>query len=166
VTEPESKPRETLEEQVVLTHRKAVLIVVALTLSVLLQFGLALLILQRGTTSTPSDLRVPLYGVAAFLAIAAIAVRRVMLLRPRLSGVAEKRGPLGVLRHLFSVTLICAALGEMVFLMGFMMTFFGGDQTDLIRMLVVAAVIVLTSYPRLTTWKQAVAYYSAVRQEV
>jgi hypothetical protein len=89
-----------------------------------------------------------------------------MLLRSRLSGIAEKRGPLGILRHLFSVALLCAALGEMVFLMGFMMTFFGGDQTDLIRMLVVAAVIVLSSYPRLTTWKQAVAYYSAVRHEV
>jgi hypothetical protein len=118
-----------------------------------------------GGASSPgsSDLRLPLYGAAAACSLGAIALRRVLLLRFRLETIADRRGVTGVLKHLFTVTVIGAALAEAVGIIGLIMIFFGGDQSDLIRVAVVALVVMLYNYPRLRAWKQAVEYFSVVR---
>ena len=110
-----------------------------------------------------SDLRVPLYGAVAVLALGALAMRRVLLLKNRLESVAEHRGVIGVLKYLFTVTLISAALAEAAGLAGLMMIFFGGDQADLIRVSIVALVVSVYNYPRLGLWRQLVEYFAAAQ---
>jgi hypothetical protein len=79
----------------------------------------------------------------------------------RLESIAERRGVAGVLKHLFTVTLISAALAEAVGMMGLLIVFFGGDEADLIRVGIVALIVSLFNYPRLGMWRRAVEYFTA-----
>lgn len=60
----EREPSAATEARVAMAHRTAVIIVLALTATVVLYVGIGLLILQRASVrTTGSDLRLPLYGV-------------------------------------------------------------------------------------------------------
>jgi hypothetical protein len=161
--EAKGESRETLEQRVATQHRTAAVLVLALTGSIVAYVVLGFLLLGRASSPVSSDLRLPLYGAAAAVSLAAIALRRVLLFRFRLENIADRRGVTGVLKHLFTVTVIGAALAEAVGMIGLIMVFFGGDQSDLIRVAVVALVVMLYNYPRLRAWKQAVEYFSVVR---
>jgi hypothetical protein len=160
----EASQVDSLQARVAMTHRTAAIIVLALTTSVVLSVVAGLLILDRvAARGARTDLRLPLYGIAAAFALGSIALRRVLLLRFRLESIAERRGGAGVLRHLFTVTLVSAALAEAVGSIALIMAFFGGDQIDLVRLGIVALVVSLYNYPRLGTWRQAVEYFSATQ---
>src|SRR5262249_43211869 len=166
--EPDAGPDVGLDARVAMSHRSAVLIVLVLSLSIVLYLVVGLVILGRGVypmrvDGPRSDLRTPLYGAVAVLALGALAVRRVLLLKNRLESVAEHRGVIGVLKYLFTVTLISAALAEAAGLAGLMMIFFGGDQADLIRVSIVALVVSVYNYPRLGLWRQLVEYFAAAQ---
>jgi hypothetical protein len=148
------------------THRTALIVVLSLTGAVILSVAIGFVILNRspfGGGRDVTDLRLPLYGLAAVFALGSIALRRVLLLRIRLESIAERRGVLGVLKHLFTVTLLSAAMAEAVGTVALIIAFFGGDQIDLIRLGIVALVVSLYNYPRLTTWRQAVEYFAATQ---
>src|SRR5262249_61361212 len=72
-----------------------------------------LVILGRGIyPGRGSDLRTPLYGAVAGLALGALALRRVLLLKHRLESVAQHGGVIGVVKCLVTVTVISGGLGE------------------------------------------------------
>jgi len=162
VSEPdEGEPRVTLDARVMMTHRTAMTIVLAMAACVLIYVGIGLLNLRGGTLhGSSSNLRVPLYGAAAVFAMCSILLRRVLLLRFRLESIAQRRGAVGVIRHLFRVTLMSAAMAEAVGVIALLITFFGGDEADLIQLGIVALVASLYNYPRLGTWRQAVDYFT------
>jgi len=159
-----SEGQARLETRVALSHRTAAIIVLAMIVSIIMYVAIGALILRRAAGSAgASDIRLPLYGAAAALALASIALRRVLLLRLRLESVAQRRGVEGLLKYLFIVTLISAALGEAVGIVGLLMIFFGGDEIDLIRIGIVALIVSLYNYPRLGTWRRVVEYFAATQ---
>ncbi|HMG33280.1 MAG TPA: hypothetical protein VKM94_05015 [Blastocatellia bacterium] len=164
MSEREGNPRTSVEERVAMSHRSAVVIVLAMSLSIVLYLVVGLVILGRGIyPGRGSDLRTPLYGAVAVLALGALALRRVLLLKHRLESVAQHGGVIGVVKYLLTVTVISAVLAEAAGIAGLMMIFFGGDRADLIRVSIVALVVSLYNYPRLGLWRQLVEYFAATR---
>jgi hypothetical protein len=98
--------------------------------------------------------------IALILALSSVVLRRTQLGPGKLHEVGSARGGQGVARHLLNFTLISAALGEAVAILGLMLTMLSGDSMDVIRLAAVALVVVLLAYPRRTSWDRAVEHYT------
>jgi hypothetical protein len=151
---------EQLGGRVVAFHWTARTLVVAFTLSIFIYTGVGLLILNRRGANPQTQLPYPFYAAAAVLAIGSIVFRRSQLHSAKLEIVAARRGVEGLIKHLFNVTIIAAAIAEAIGLLALIVTFFGGDQNDVIRLGIVALVVSLYNYPRRTSWQRAVDYFA------
>lgn len=153
--------REQLQQRLAAAHRTAVIIVVALTLSVVVYAGAGLLILRARGPVSQAELPYMFYGAAAALAIGSIVIRRAQLHRMRLEVVAGTRGVEGLIKHLSGATLVAAAMGEVIGMLALVVAFFGGGPSDVIRIGAVALVVSVYNYPRRAAWQRAVDYFSA-----
>jgi hypothetical protein len=143
-------------------HRAAALVVLSLAGSIVLYMAVGYIIATTAQPKTePTQVPIPFYVAAVFLALGSIAFRRTQMHRFRLESVAIRRGPEGLIKHLFTATLISAALAEVIGLLGLVTVFFGGDAWDVVRLCVVALAITLYNYPRRAAWQQTVDYFSA-----
>jgi len=142
-------------------HRTAVILVLAFALSILVYTGVGLLMLSLRGPHVQAELPYAFYAAAAALAIGSIVLRRAQLHRMRLEAVAATRGVDGLIKHLLNATIISAALAEVIGVLALVVVFFGGEQSDVIRLGVVALLISLYNYPRRSAWQRAVDYFSA-----
>ena len=133
----------------------------AFSLSIVIYTGVGLLILNRRGASPQAQLPIPFYAAAALLAIGSIVIRRAQLDGARLEIVAARRGVEGLIKHLLNVTIIAAAIAEIIGVLALMVVFFGGDQNDVIRLGIVALIVSLYNYPRRSAWQRAVDYFGA-----
>jgi hypothetical protein len=156
-----TRTSEQTHNRVAAAHRTALTLVIALAMSVVIYTGVGLLILNLRGTSQQAELPYSFYGAAAVLAIGSILVRRVQLHRMKLEVVAGTRGVEGLIKHLLNATILAAAIAEVIGVLALVVAFFGGDQSDVIRLGVVAMAVSLYNYPRRSAWQQAVDYFSA-----
>ncbi|HYM01248.1 MAG TPA: hypothetical protein VEZ90_19975 [Blastocatellia bacterium] len=139
--------------------RNAWSIVLALAASIVLYAIIGLAILRARTAPPgPVQVRIPLYVAAFFLALASLAYRRTQLRWLRLESVARVKGTAGLAKHLYATTLISAALGEAIGLIGLMMSVAGGDLEDILSLGIVGLLTILISYPRRRAWVRTVEY--------
>ncbi|MGH9822951.1 MAG: hypothetical protein ACREDR_06840 [Blastocatellia bacterium] len=139
--------------------RSATNIVVALSGSIALYVIIGLVILRtRPGSIGPVPGRIPLYVIALFLALASPAYRRTQLRWLRLESVASVKGISGLVKHLYATTLVSAALGEMIGLLGLALLVLGGNIEDLLSLGIVGLVTILVSFPRRRAWLQTVEY--------
>jgi len=155
-----SKP-EQARDRVAAAHKTAVVLVTAFTLSIVIYAGVGTLILKTRTGSPQGELPYPFYAAAAALAIGSIVVRRAQLHGMKLENVATIRGVDGLIKHLLNATIMAAAIAEIIGVLALMVAFFGGSQSDVLRLGAVALVISLYNYPRRSSWQRAVDYFSA-----
>ena len=155
-----AKP-EQARDHMAAAHRTAVVLVIAFTLSIVVYTGVGILILKTRGASSQAELPYPFYAAAAALAIGSIVVRRAQLHGMRLEIVATTRGVDGLIKHLLNATIIAAAIAEVIGVLALVVTFFGGTQSDVVRLGGVALVISLYNYPRRSAWQRAVDYFSA-----
>jgi hypothetical protein len=130
-------------------------------MSIVIYAGVGLLILNLRVATPQAQLPYSFYGAAAVLAIGSILLRRAQLHRMKLEVVATTRGVEGLLKHLLNATILAAAIAEVIGVLALVVAFFGGDQSDVIRLGVVALAVSLYNYPRLSAWQRAVDYFSA-----
>jgi hypothetical protein len=151
-----------IESRVDEAHRKAKVIVLVLMASIIVYTVVGLLLLNaRQPRITSSEVPVPFYVAALFLALGSIALRRAQMRRLRLEVVVGLRGIDGLINHLLKVAVVSAVLAEIIGVLALAVVFFGGDEAAVIRLGVVALVVALFAYPRRSAWRQAVDYYAA-----
>ncbi|HSB09566.1 MAG TPA: hypothetical protein VLM38_08785 [Blastocatellia bacterium] len=155
-----AKP-EKAGDRVAAAHRTAVVLVTAFTLSIVVYAGVGVLILKTRGAGWQAELPYAFYAAAAALAIGSIVVRRAQLHRMRLEIVATTRGVDGLIKHLLNATIIAAAIAEVIGVLALVVAFFGGTQSDVVRLGAVALVISLYNYPRRSAWQRAVDYFTA-----
>ena len=156
-----TRTSEQTHNHVAAAHRTALTLVIALAMSVVIYTGVGLLILNLRGTSPQAELPYSFYAAAAVLAIGSILVRRAQLHRMKLEVVAGTRGVEGLIKHLLNATILAAAIAEVIGVLALVVAFFGGDQSDVIRLGVVAMAVSLYNYPRRSAWQQAVDFFSA-----
>lgn len=152
--------KRSLHMRVAAAHRSAQVIVMAFAASIVVYMFIGFLIAPR-VSQVESQVPIPFYVGAVFLAFGSIALRRTQLRPLRLEVVAGLRGPDGLLKHLVNMTIISAALAEAIGVLAIAVAFSGGTLWDVVRLGVVALVITLYSYPRRQAWQQIVDYYAA-----
>ena len=152
---------EATRTQVAAAHRTALTLVLALAMSIVIYAGVGLLILNLRGARAQAELPYSFYGAAAVLAIGSIMLRRMQLHRMKLEVVATTRGVEGLIKHLLNATIICAAIAEVIGVLALVVAFFGGEQSDVVRLGVVALAVSLYNYPRRSAWQSAVDYFCA-----
>ena len=153
----EAKPS-ALDERVRAAHAKASRVVLAFAAFIVLCIAIGLFNIRNVSAG---DVPYSFYVGAIFLALGSIAYRRAQMRRLRLEAVAALRGVDGLINHFFQVTLVSAALAELIGILAVVMSLVGGEQSDVIRLGAVALVVELFTYPRRGAWRQAVAYFAA-----
>lgn len=152
--------------RVAAAHRTALTLVVALAMSIVIYTGVGLLILSlRPNGNQQAGLPYSFYAAAAVLAIGSILLRRAQLHRLKLEVVAGKRGVEGLIKHLSNATILAAAIAEVIGILALAVAFFGGNQSDVIRLGVVAMAVSLYNYPRQSAWQRAVDYFSTTESD-
>ena len=152
----------TVESRVAEAHNKAKVIVLVFAASIIVYTVIGLVLIKaKQPRILSSQVPIPFYVAALFLALGSIAVRRTQMRRLRLEVVAGLRGINGLINHFLKVTIVSAVLAEIIGMLAFVVVFFGGDQNDVIRLGIVGLVVALFAYPRRSAWQQAVAYFAA-----
>jgi hypothetical protein len=143
-------------------HRKALMVVLVMAASIVIYVVIGLVVVSM-KEAEPEFEQPPLLFITlvTFLALASTAVRRTQLRQMRLEAVVGARGIDGLLKHLFTVTLIAAAIAETIGMIALLVSFFGGGQFYVIIFGVVGLVVILSSYPRRAAWEKIVEYYAA-----
>jgi hypothetical protein len=135
--------------------------VLAIAAAIVVEIALGLFIVNsREPRLTPTQSPYGFYVGAVFLAFGSIAYRRAQMRRLRLEVVAGLRGIEGLIKHLFQVTIVSAAMAEAIGLLAILVSIFSGDQMDVIRFGVVALVVELFTYPRLRGWQRAIDFFA------
>ena len=102
-------------------------------------------------------------AVVIVLAFGVIVMRRVWM-SVLVMGVAARTGVDAVLNRLLQMTIVCAALSEMVAILGFVFYMLTGDSQYLyflILCLVSLMLLFYTAFPRRGEWERAVAAANA-----
>jgi hypothetical protein len=98
----------------------------------------------------------PLWALVFFLAIGAIVARRLLLNWDRLHNIVVLKGVDGLLTALQTNTILLAAAAELIILAGFASSVLGGDRGDILRALVIAAIVLAVNVPRYSVWETIV----------
>jgi hypothetical protein len=151
---------DALEARVAEAQRKASMIVLAITASIVLYVAIALYVVSlRQPRGLTDQTRISFYVAATFLALGSIFYRRAQMRRIRLEVVTGLRGITGLLKHFFQVTVVSVAMADLIGVLALVVGFSGGDQNDVVRFGVVALAVALYNYPRRRSWQQAAAYF-------
>jgi hypothetical protein len=150
--------------RVAAAYRSAATVVLAIAISIAVYTAAGLLLVRESVQSGPEQSRMTLIVIAVFLALGSIAIRRTQLSPSKIQAVSEQRGIEGLIKHLFTVTLILAALAEGIGILAILMGRFGGSRLDVITFALVAAVILVSNFPRRASWERAVNFFASTRQ--
>jgi hypothetical protein len=145
------------QKTVAQTYRISVIIVLAFCFTPLLLMALGRFIGVRGAV-----LDEPTLELIKKLAYGSALVFGVLIVLLRRFGIAalmgqRKRSVLAVLGHLRLLTIIGAALGELVTVIGFVAFALTGDYQYCWRLGVVGLLLILYSFPRRWDWDRALA---------
>jgi len=151
------------QAQLDIVYRKTVIIFLVLLASLLIYAGLGLFLIEPpGQADVPSKARVPVYVAAIFLGLGAIAIRRRMFREMKLQTVIAEGGVKAILEHLFRISVICAALGESIGVLGLVLGIMSGERTDTIRLVVVGLLVIIFSFPRYNAWQGLIQYAESI----
>lgn len=105
----------------------------------------------------PASLNSPSLSIALWIAIlifglGAVALRRTKFSAMRLQDIADLKGLSGLLQTLQKTTMLVALIGGAIALMGYFLSVMSGEPTDMLKAGVVAAAVLLHSYPRRAAW--------------
>jgi hypothetical protein len=152
--------RADLRPKLAVAHRTAMLLIMSFAVSIGVYVAAGVLLLGNVET-TPTVTPVPFYAIAVILAIGSVVFRRSQMHRFRLEAVALKRGPEGLIKHFVTVTIVSAAIAELIGALGLVGTLLTGESDIVVRLGVVALAIIFYNYPRRGAWQHAIDYYSA-----
>jgi len=147
------------QSRILSSHHQASLIMLGVAMSIVIDGGVGLGILNgKGPSEGAPQLRIPFYVAALFLALGSIALRRTQLRWLKLETVSGAGGVDGLLKYLVTTTIVLAAIAEVIGLLGLILCFLGGGQRDVLALGATGLVLALASYPKRAAWEKTVAY--------
>jgi len=138
------------------SHAAAVRVVSLVFMLTLVLAALALVLAPRMKLSVNPVTANTLLFVILFLGLGSVAFRRTKFSPMRLQDVAALRGVRGLLDTLQRTTIYVALIGGLIALLGFAFALLTGDGTNMLYPGVIAAAVLLYSYPRRAAWSAVV----------
>lgn len=132
---------------------RAVSLVFMLTLALA---AAALFIAPRVRLNADRVTAASLLIVILFLGLGSVVFRRTRFAAMRLRDIAALRGVGGLLDTLQSTTVYVALIGGLIAVLGFIFTLLTGDGTNMLYPGIIAAAVLLYSYPRRAAWSAVV----------
>ncbi|HEX8127515.1 MAG TPA: hypothetical protein VF527_00200 [Pyrinomonadaceae bacterium] len=148
---------EKTSDELTRRHRAAATLVSALITYTLVLVLLAYMDVRP--RPLPAGLLNPsLYGALwiaiAGLGLGAIALRRMSFGALRLQTIAEAKGASALLATLHKTTVLVALFGLVIAAIGYLLFMRSGDPLDMLKSGIIAAAILLYTYPRRTAWQK------------
>jgi hypothetical protein len=138
-------------------YRTAAFVVIAQILTALLLTVAAFFIAQTFDNSITSGSLSALWITTLFIAVGTFILRRFLFNWERLKNTAIVKGISGVLQTLQTNSILLGSLGEIIAIIGFLVTALGGNKWDMFRAAAVALIVFLANFPRRSTWQKIVA---------
>lgn len=107
----------------------------------------------QAAADAPQTLPTVLWIVLLVIAIGAFLMRRVMFNGQVLRDTATLKGASGIIKNLQFKTILFAALGETIAVIGFVISLLTGDKYDMLRAAGVALIVFFISFPRKKGWR-------------
>lgn len=99
----------------------------------------------------------PLWIGALFIAMGTFVLRRTLYRWDRLKDIAILKGITGVLDSLKINSIILGAMAELIAVIGFVISFLGGNPYEMLRAGAIALVVFLINFPRKSVWQKIAA---------
>ena len=150
-----TQTRESTQQELIRRHRLALIFIIAAfgTTSVLMIIGF---LHKFPLMPFSRNFALVLWVLIAMLGLGTILLRRTLLDTGRLNDIAALRGITGVLTSLQNTTMLLAAIGESIAIMGFVTTMMSNDWIPVRNAGVIAIGVLLYSYPIKSTWQLVV----------
>jgi len=136
---------------------KARIIYFAQAVSILMIAAVGWFLLPIGGTFAGRESVLPIWALVLFLAVTAIVARRFLVKWERLHNVTVLKGIDGLLATLQANVIILGAIAEAIIIGGVAAAFLGGDRGDIMRAMLIAAIVLLVNFPRISTWETIVS---------
>lgn len=136
-------------------YRTVCVLVAAFAASVLVYMLIARLIIPGASQPGSEKWAQPIYSAVIVLGLLVVIFRRVLMSRPVMASAAAQGAP-AVLNRLMTVTVITAAAGELVAVLGLVCYFLTGDYQYSWRLGLVSLFLLAYSFPRRREWERAV----------
>lgn len=141
----------------------ASLIVFAFTSTVVMLVLVGSMIVQP-VESPATQVAFPLVIGAFGAMVASVLFRRINLNPFRLRAIFSKKGGTGLASHLFTVTIVSAALAESVGIFGFVLGLLTGDRYYFYVLSVISCIGILLNFPRARRWRDLMTEISTTAQ--
>lgn len=137
-------------------YRTAALVVGVQILITLSLIGAAFYVSQSSDGSATAQAVSALWVIILIIALGTVVLRRFLFSRERLNGAFREKGISGALETLQTNTILLGSIAEIITVFGFLIAVFG-DKWDIFRVGVIALIIFLVNFPRLSQWRKIVA---------
>jgi hypothetical protein len=137
-------------------YRTAALVVGVQILITLGLIGAAFFVAQSSDGSATSQAISGLWIIILIIALGTFVLRRFLFSRERLNKAFREKGVSGALETLQTNAILLGSLAEIITVFGFLIAVFG-DKWDMFRVGVIALVVFLANFPRLSQWRKIVA---------
>ena len=145
------------EAQLVIAHRQTVVIVSAQVFSVVVLLIVSFIASQIGgrPAATSFD-STALMVLIIFVAAASFVIRRLFNRWERYRNALLLGGMPGLLRTLKTNSIVLSTFAELIAVIGFVTTWLGGNEMDMIRAAAVAIIVFAINFPRRSVWEKIV----------
>jgi len=116
----------------------------------------------RSENPVAANSLMPLWVLILFLAVGTFLFRRILYKWERLKDLTLLRGADGLFKALQMNSIILGSLAEAIAFIGFLIAQLGGVRADLVRAGIVALIVFLINFPRLSVWKKIAASFEKV----
>jgi hypothetical protein len=98
-----------------------------------------------------------LWGTILLIAAGSFVLRRMLFSWERLKNVALLKGLPGLLNILQANTILLAALGAVIAIMGFLVAVLSGNKFEMLRAGAISLIVFLMNFPRKPVWQKILA---------
>lgn len=144
------------QQKIVKTYKTATLLVFAFAVSVLVYMLIARFIAPGESPPGSERWAKLIYSAVLVLGLGVVTLRRVLMSRAVMAQ-AARRGAQAVLNKLLTVTVIAAAVAEVVAILGLVFYLLTGEYEYSWRLGVISLLLLAYSFPRRGEWERAVA---------
>jgi hypothetical protein len=138
-------------------YRTTVFIVLAQIFVVLFLIAASWLLVKKVETNLSDQDFTTLWVAVMFIAVGSFLLRRMFFNWERLKNIALLKGVQGVIGTLQRNSIILSVFAVLVALLGFVISTFSGNSSDMFRAGAIALVVFLINFPRKRVWKAIVS---------
>jgi len=112
-----------------------------------------------GRTENPiaANSLMPLWVLILFLAVGTFLFRRILYKWERLKDLTLLKGADGLFKALQMNSIVLGSFAEAIAVIGFLIAELGGARADLVRAGIVALIVFLINFPRISLWRKIAA---------